>query len=284
MISTCCPAWIKGAGTGQDWNDEGIVRLRKAILDGDYSHCVSCPRRVDGDPQDELEDDHQPIMERGPKWIYVANDPSCNLHCPSCRECPIQLHPRDVDMGLVAKWLPDAEMVSVSNTGDAFGSRTHREWLQKLDGSKYPKLEVELFTNGLLLPRYWDSLHKIHKNIVRVRMSIDAATAETYERVRPPGKWHQVTEALDFISKLNLKFFVCNFCVQEANVNEAPDFVDLATSYGASEVVFNVLRVKDYFDKLGVRSAKKEDIQRILEDERMSRPEVFCPMLRGAIQ
>jgi MoaA/NifB/PqqE/SkfB family radical SAM enzyme len=189
----------------------------------------------------------------------------------------------EVDMSLVDKYLPDAELVSVSNTGDAFGSKAHRQWLQNLDGSKYPKLEVELFTNGLLLPRYWGSLHKIHKNIVRVRMSIDAATAETYERVRPPGKWHQVIQALEFISELKLPHFVCNFCVQKANVNEAPDFVDLVTGYGATEVVFNVLRLKEYFEGLGVGPASKADVKRILEDERMQRPEIFCPMLHGYV-
>jgi MoaA/NifB/PqqE/SkfB family radical SAM enzyme len=221
-------------------------------------------------------------MERGPLWIYAANDLSCNLACPQCRPHPIIT--KNVNLDLLDRYLPTAELVSVLNSGDPFASPRYLELLQSIDPEEYPKLRIELFTNGLLLPRFWPSLFKIHDRITRLRVSIDAATEATYRKLRG-GNWKLLLESLRFIKTLSVPYVAYNFCAQEENIDEAPDFVDFAIDNGATEAVFNVLRPYSHIQPDSVnRPATKEAIQQVLADPRMGQPNVHCPMLRAASQ
>jgi MoaA/NifB/PqqE/SkfB family radical SAM enzyme len=102
------------------------------------------------------------------------------------------------------------------------------------------------------------------EKIVELRVSVDAATKETYENVRRPGRWEVVRENLEAMGEVNRagtflrnRFsggmqsvasdqqldmerpysFVIAFVVQSANFREMPAFVQLGAEVGA-DVVF----------------------------------------------
>ena len=99
---------------------------------------------------------------------------------------------------------------------------------------------------------------------MELRVSVDAATKETYENVRRPGRWEVIRENLTVIGEMskagtflrnrfangiqsvssdlfldieNPISFVLAFVVQSANFREMPAFVKLAEEVGA-DVVF----------------------------------------------
>ena len=79
------------------WNSSGAQEIRRSILDGDYSYCsrTLCPMIANGNlPRtDEVTEprlrriieQHQTILDDGPRLIALGHDSSCNLACPSCR-------------------------------------------------------------------------------------------------------------------------------------------------------------------------------------------------------
>jgi molybdenum cofactor biosynthesis enzyme MoaA len=110
---------------------------------------------------------------------------------------------------------------------------------------EWPQLRVELFTNGLLLPRRWPDLVEMHPSIYRVNMFIDAARKETFKALRRGGRWEDLLAALRFVANFRARGFLAefqaNFSIQAANVQEVPAFVRLAKDHRATCVKFALL-------------------------------------------
>lgn len=230
------------------WNAEPLVSLRTRILAGDWSSCSACPRWLQNRCYGPREEYYRPVMDRGPRWINWANDPSCNLHCWTCRNGPYAgQDPRSAEVfaRLNAAWLPTAERVSLSHLGDPLASPLYRNWLTSLDGSRYARLRIRLFTNGLLLPQWWGRLGRIHANIDAIWQSIDAASPAGYERIRRGGRWRDLSAAIAFVSDLRhaggIQDWLWSFVVMASNFREMPQFVRWARSSGATAVWFGRL-------------------------------------------
>jgi hypothetical protein len=168
-----------------------------------------------------------------------------------------------------------------------------------------------LLTNGLGLTKsVWASMPHLSEKIVELRVSVDAATKETYEDVRRPGKWevlHENLRAMGELSKAgtfrrnrfsggiqsvssdlfldaeNPISFALAFVVQSANFREMPAFVRLAEEVNADAVVFQ--RYYSFgHEGSGVFSAKDvaspahpehQELQAILEDPTLQSPRVL---------
>ena len=97
-------------------------------------------------------------------------------------------------------------------------------------------MRFQLKTNGLLLSRYLDEL-SILPNLTKLEISIDAATPDTYENVRRPGRWATLLENLDYCLEVRKRYSFqvkANFVVQQANYKEMLGFVDLCSKYKMS--------------------------------------------------
>jgi MoaA/NifB/PqqE/SkfB family radical SAM enzyme len=131
----------------------------------------------------------------------------------------------------VEKYLPEAKAVVLSGIGDPFCIPYVRDWLTSKDG-KYPDLEFDLITNGLLIADYWEKIK--HRKFGPILISIDAATKETYERVRVGGDWDKLHAGLAIVRKNRDRFasVATNMTVMRLNYREIPAFIDMAESYG----------------------------------------------------
>lgn len=239
---SCCPDWMDEKYIYHDkgyledpwniWNSQEFQNLRQSVMKDKCHNCLKVPSY-------EHKPDHQIIMQRGPLRINLGNDFACNLHCWSCRSAP---RPSDaseyrssVMWHILDTFADMASSISVSANGDPFVSPMHLDLLQR-----WPyQTDVELFTNGLLLPRYWDSLAC---NVRWICLSVDATTKKTYEQLRRGAKWEQLLETLQFIRDLPDIEVQYNMAIQRRNIAEVHDFVRMMEGYGASKIMFTLLR------------------------------------------
>jgi len=308
----CCQGWLPtGIGNmwhqsvSSIWNGERAQAIRRSILDDSFRHCSACPllSTVSGCVRyaDEVEDpDERSILARGevssegPFHVNLAYDRTCNLSCPSCRTGLVvasgghfdaleELQRRLLEGDLLER----IELLNVTGSGDPFASRLYRGLLRSIDPARYPGLRLRLHTNGLLFTAdSWSDLGPVRARVQEVELSIDAASAATYELNRRGGNWMTLTTNLDFIASLRrdgpvgaLQF---SFVVQANNWREMPAFVEMAMQYRVDRVFFSALRnwntfgPQEYAQRAVHLPAHPQHAAFIasLTDPRLQRPEV----------
>jgi len=118
--------------------------------------------------------------------------------------------------------------------------------LRRLRGEDYPHLKIALHTNGLLFSEEnWAAMASVQSLIHSVEVSVDAATARTYELNRRGGDWDRLLERLAFIRTLReqgrFKYWKLSFVVQANNWREMAGFVELGRHFGTDAVQFTPL-------------------------------------------
>lgn len=281
----CCPSWLpkivgncKTSGVEAVWNSQKSQEIRQSIFDGSFRYCdhKECPE-IQGNRLPTYEslspywkgivDARKTIVDLLPTEIALCYDISCNLSCPSCRTDKVMdIRGKTFDekmafthhlVQLINQSEGQKEPITlrVTGSGDPFAAPVYFKLLQDLEGEKLPHLQVILQTNGVLLtPQNWQRIHRIHKNVTAISVSIDAASARTYEKVRRLGNWEKLIKNLNFISQLKdeLKFhgFSLNFVVQKENYHEMADFVAMALELkNVTEVFFSFVNDWDTWNK-----------------------------------
>jgi len=264
----CCPTWVPTSvgdinkdSIEQIWNSEEMQKIRASILDESYSYCDKnlCPEIREGRLLDKdylFQQHHKDIVKNnlikleGPRTINLSNDRSCNLECPSCRTEKIMWTQGDeydqmekVHQKLLDESLKSLELIILCSSGDPFASKLYRKLLFEMDGKNYPKLKIQIVTNGqLFTPEVWEKMNKVHQNIDTVYVSVDAATPDTYREVRKGGELAELIPNLEFIGRLRkenkINLFQLDFVVQQRNYREMPEFVNLGKRVGADKVFF----------------------------------------------
>lgn len=247
------------------WNSAAAMEIRRSILDGDFSYCSRslCPYIVKN-TLPKREEVTEPLMRRYidenlvrlpevPQLLQLSHDSTCNLACPTCRKEILTADAATRDRLADARErviLPLLKQMQgtmfVTGWGDPFASKHYRGILERLNSKDFPNLQVSILTNGLLLNRtQWERLSPMHEMINQLAVSVDAATAITYENVRRPGRWAQLMGNLEFLSELrragDLQYFAMNFVVQEANFREIPDFIQMGIKLGVDGIRFQKL-------------------------------------------
>ena len=309
VYTTCCPAWLDPSAVvgrwdnatpeietlrpWEVWNHRVFQSLRQAVLAGDFtSYCQPCSRIIAGHLEGTIQPWMKPIMEQPPKRLWLEHDRHCQLACPSCRT-HVDGHLADQDkrdakvLEICREFLPTAAELTLMTSGDPLVSRSSLEVLSWLP--QFPHLDVELFTNGLLLPSKWQDLHAA--NIRRLNFSVDAATADTYERVRWPAKWHQVDRSLKFASRLRsagtLSRVQLNFVVQAANFREIPAFIRMTEHYGFDvahlAAILQVYHSATQYASLNICDPvhpEHEEFLQVMQCDELSHPTVLFPTIR----
>lgn len=250
----CCPDWLTfplGNVFSQSWEEiwmgENATKLRDSSFDGSLRYCKHdwCPNIID--VQSGIENFHVVPLEKAPKtWkpvspvhINLNYDQTCNLKCPSCRVDYIrltggQLKKVEYLQSYVEQHiLPHVESVALTGVGDPFMSSVFRKFLLEFDSKKYPNIKtVHLHTNGQLFDeKTYLQMKGLHNIRLSTDISIDAASADVYAKVRPPGQWDRLLKNLDFIKRLdNLVLMGISMVVQRQNSHQLIDFAALGES------------------------------------------------------
>ncbi len=195
---------------------------------------------------------------RMPAVIELESTTACNIH-PPCVMCYPKANtnftspprPRDLDDQLleaVAPAIAEAFTLSIHGIGEPLVSGKTRELLESL---RHRPLDTQFNSNGLLLSESWARL-LVDCGLNRICFSVDAATPETYRRIRHAD----LQKVVDNIRRLqrikeeagsSKPLVEMNMTLMRMNLGEAEAFIRLAADLGARYAVFGLLnRTDDY--------------------------------------
>jgi hypothetical protein len=270
-VLVCCGHWLPTSignfikdPVDSVLNSARAHKIRESMTDGSYKYCnhLECGTMA----QDSLprrEELHHPRTRKavaeqnyrldGVDEIMFAFDQTCNLSCPSCRTHRITEKAsqttekvRAVEEKLLPL-LPSLRILHINPAGELFGSRPSRKLLELINDERCPQLVLDIISNGTLFSEEeWNKFPGIHNKVRSVRISIDAACKETFEKLRRLGKWDVFVENMRFLRRLRstgvlpqLKF---SFTYQIDNFREMKAFVGFCDEMLAGFAIFERLQ------------------------------------------
>jgi wyosine [tRNA(Phe)-imidazoG37] synthetase (radical SAM superfamily) len=311
--SLCCylyksPGILKGSNLLELYNSPSAQEARKSILDGSFKYCDldACPHFSSGDlplqadcagtPYEKIILNKNIVLEKMSIWI--AFDPRCNLRCFSCRKehfNPTEEQRCEIErkMEIVKNNLSNLKHIGLTGNGDPFASPTVRKFLYELNVSDYPELRITILTNGLLFNETsWNSMEKCRSAIKSVQVSVDAATKESYERIRIGGSFEKLMENLNFLKKLRecnqINEFIISFVVNAINFTEMKAFVELGVDLGCDQIYFSHMGnwgtfTNAEYDNFAVHLPKHKlhsEFRKTLENPIFNHPIVFLGSIK----
>lgn len=270
-VHFCCPAWLPvpignlNASTHEEiWNSPTAQKIRESIHDGSYRYCsrVHCavlssnslPRKEELKPGElrTISRTRQTRLASRPRKLVLAHDRSCTLSCPSCRTGVIvasrteQIRLNRMADDVLLPLARDAQRVRVTSSGDPFGSGHFRYVMKKLDRRRYPRLVLEIQTNGVLFDEAAWREFDLAGRLGLVAISLDAASEETYSIVRRGGSFKRLLDNLDFLASRRrageVSLMRLDFVVQGLNFREMPEMISVADRYGFDKIKFQMIR------------------------------------------
>jgi radical SAM protein with 4Fe4S-binding SPASM domain len=309
-VYTCCSAFVKhghliGNAYRNDledvWNSDNAKKLRYAVAEGNFEYCndlcqylnsVNTNKFVLDSPIVKRED----IKYKYTKWqdcslstppleISLICDYTCNLSCTSCRS-HVRVNNADKNEHLsemlerfVRPAMNKCERITALGSGEFFASKPLQEFFKTITKEEFPDLKVTIVTNGTLLtPKNFEKFPNLNGMIQCIKVSMDAAQKETYEKLRRGGKWETLLENMKYLSSLRqagkVQKTVINFVVQSENYLQMPEFVELAHNLGVDIVNFQRLsnwgtfREEDFIkqDVFHPQNPHREEAVAILKD------------------
>ncbi|MCX5873743.1 MAG: radical SAM/SPASM domain-containing protein [Deltaproteobacteria bacterium] len=166
----------------------------------------------------------------------------CNLHCVMCPWKDLHRSGRDMDLDLyeaLSKDFIDVEEVDLTGSGEPLMNEALDQMVRI---AKDSGCRVGFSTNGVLLtPDRLDKL--LAAGLDWVAFSVDAATSETYKKIRVGASFEDVLDNLEYIKSVrnsrndrcpSLMIF---FVMMKANYFELPDMVELASELDVNFLV-----------------------------------------------
>ncbi len=266
--SCCCESPVFGThndfNTAQDFLDSKMMsEFRRRILKGDYGQCPeSCHTRLyaENGPvhnYDVLKSWGRIVVGNGRvfgefrKWrnsllnseiidtFHMTTDDRCNLNCIMCRnenkKTNFSEKIDDQSWGELHCRLKSAKVICIGGTGEPLIQKRSLQFLTDITEEHAPELEqVVLITNGgALTEQLFSQFSPFVIGRLHLRVSIDAATSETYQHIRKGGDFDQLCNNLNHLSQQQLPSFTLSMCVQELNLSEMVDFVYFARQFNA---------------------------------------------------
>lgn len=246
-------------------NSDLARSIRQEILQGDYTYCNHRLCGFFGDiPPDQYvtqgpEKQPSPVnkslathVDRIPKNIILDFDYTCNFVCPSCRTelinhnndhvvAPINDRIAQKIKTLIIDRITDESVTIRWCGGEPFISRVYTDLMHYICSKELNHVRHTLQTNGSYLKKKSDLVCALLPSMENIRVSFDAACAETYQRVRVNGQWHQLLDNVRWLrEQINQRAPSCrleaDFVVQLDNYREVPAFVKLCDELGVDHI------------------------------------------------
>lgn len=253
----CCTTFMKrqlgsisSKTVGEVWNSETHKVLCLSTENRTYSFCekTMCPFFIEksADATIKLDAEYETMHEK-PKVIALGYDNTCNLKCSTCRNDYIVARGKtatevmDCSKKIVDELLDQCQFLIAAGDGEVLLSNAYKAVYMDSKCNDIPC--IRLLSNGTLFtPQKWSELKQNKSGKILLTVSIDAATADTYAKIRRGGNFKILKENMKFASSLRkcgeLSYFRINFVVQKNNYMEMPDFVRWGLELGADEVFF----------------------------------------------
>jgi len=182
---------------------------------------------------------------KSPHMVDWAITGLCNLSCRHCRGVPETELATERASSLITE-IADLKPGWVLIEGGE--PLLRKDLFQLLGLMREKRLEVHLTTNGVLLtPQIIASLKRLE---VRMAISIDGATAATYELIRGVAGFAEVVEQTRNLAQEGILSAI-DFTILKRNYTEIPALFRLAASLGAPKITLIGLKpCRDYSEEL----------------------------------
>ena len=185
-------------------------------------------------------------MEEYPRVLALGYDSTCNLSCITCRKnlyvatgdeyeelCSIS---RKVN----EEYMPHVKFLITAGDGEVFASKAYKE---VYTSSKCNPKYMRILSNGMLFnQKNWEEFSQNKSGDIMLTVSVDAASKETYEKIRRNGNFDILKKNMEFAAALRksgeLRYFRMNFVVQRENYKEMIPFVQWGEELGVDEIFF----------------------------------------------
>lgn len=190
----------------------------------------------------------QPPEKKPYKLFQIEPSLECNLECVMCPWT--ELHPESAQMSAetfarIAQYLPLTESVDFTGGGEPTINPRLPDMVHQ---AKEAGCEVGFSSNGTLLDTEL-AARLVAAKQDWISFSVDAATAESYERIRQGADFETVMgniERLRDIKAANhsdTPRMMMVFVMMHENYRELPLYVELAHSLGVEQIIFKNLDV-----------------------------------------
>lgn len=257
-------------------NSETAQQIRQEIYHGRYYYCnnknCSFFSKVNESAYNAApvtDSDRQPLpfeprpeyqLSQIPSVLTFDFDYTCNFQCPSCRTQVINNNKHHVIRSINDQIVSSIKTKIIDNIGnqpvqicwaggEIFISEPYLDLFEYIIRTKKTNITHSVATNGSYLLKKKDLVISMLPHITMLRISFDAATAETYAKVRVGGQWDTLLENVRWlrqhIEEQNLKIdLVADYVVQQQNYHEIEQFNELAKSLGFKHINFQ--RILDW--------------------------------------
>lgn len=266
--------------TMDDYQNSSLLRVvQLSVLNGTYIFCDEnfCSMlRKQLDKKMLRKDYEYPVLKTGdfPLVTDINIDRSCNLYCASCRRERIICHDNQrqkLTEKIMEQILPKTEILFIAGDGEVFASNYYR---QILYAKQYRKLQgIIILSNGnICREEDWNHIIELVDGNVFVAFSVDAATQETYKKLRRGGDFRKVETHIRYLSQLKktgkIRKIALNFVIQKENYQELEAFVSWGKNLGAD--YFNIT----FLDNWGLWTEEEFRNRRLYETKENVFPEL----------
>lgn len=194
------------------------------------------------------------LVNQIPKNLIFDFDYTCNFRCPSCRTELINHNKhhviRPINNSIVQQIkhqiidrIEDQQVEIRWCGGEPFISEPYIELLDYISLSGKSKIQHIIQTNGSYLQSKSDILERLLPSLKELRISFDAATADTYHQIRTNGVWNTLLTNTKWVKQLldekNASTTLsADFVVQLDNYQEMPAFMQLCNELGIKKIYF----------------------------------------------
>lgn len=192
--------------------------------------------------------DGRPEARHRPVHVYLQIASACNLDCYMCSEhnrpeearhgVGLLSMRREIYDKIARDVFPYSNMLTIGVGGEPTLSPDFAYFVERaFDAGQ----EIHVITNGTRIYKSEVAAALAHR-VSFLQISVDAATKETYERIRRGSRWASICRNLDELAKLreNSKhrrsYLVLAFVLMRSNVHELPAFIQFAKKAGADAV------------------------------------------------
>lgn len=170
-----------------------------------------------------------------PNNLNLDFDHTCNFSCEMCRKKLI-IDKRKELMLLaesVCAFLDNVphEIEVKLNGGEPFMSEPYKFIIKHVIDKKHKHVKFQIASNGSTIITNKDLIIGISSSISSFRISFDASSQLTYEKIRKGGNWQNFLKNLLELKNLKNKYrfkIMADFLVQKDNWREILDYVSLA--------------------------------------------------------
>ncbi len=179
-----------------------------------------------------------------PAWALIEINNNCNLNCAMC-STQLSRRPRGhmapETFGRIVDQLQALGIAhpGLHTVGETFLHPDLPGLMEIAQGKNYP---VYLSTNAQFPRALADLIDRFSDTIHKIRFSIDAATAETYGRIRRGGSFDRVRSSLEAVKKFNDRAarpmaLHAGFVISQTNVHEVGPFLEMLEPYTTPDKV-----------------------------------------------